>query len=793
MSALLLLAVVNTEAKPKKLTPTITWELQHNGTLVIKGTGAIPNFEKGKAPWTKKAEKINRITIGEGITHIQDYCFYNHKKHYFDVNYFSVPSTLKNITEDAIDCYNITILQIAEGVTEIGARAFDNCRITDIILPTSLTIIGYEAFKGCKPLGIVIPKNVTYIGSDAFEGFSGELQVNCNIPRGAFMFDNFTKVTIGESVTSIGKNAFYGAKIEHISIPKSVTFIGEEAFKNCTGKLEIKCNIPNEAFRESKFTRVNIGNITRIGENAFYDSKELESITLPKSITDIGKDAFKGCKIKFVHIDDLSAWCKIRFNGNTWANPLWNQAHLNINNQWAKEIIIPSDITELKFGVFTKCKELESVTIPKNIRTIGQAAFYYCPDLKNVTIKDGTTTIGHSSFEGCKKLTTIKIPESVTSIGTKALCYTNIKELHIPNSVTYIGEYAFGDTGKNFNGKITNLPACVTRENYSKFGISKESFDTYMDNIGDPTAEVWNNKGDILREQGDYKTALSYYLKGLAAKKDGYDDGYGKYSCSFGVAMCYSHFKDYNNELKYRKMCYEMGLEYSIYHAGVIADIYTYHIIDYNRAIEWLAKSDVSDKDKKIVDLYLKTNNYTGAIEWLAKSDVSDKENKIADLYLKTNNNTGAIEWLSKGAEQGNKDTQYKLAQIYKKIGNKNKAIFWYKKAAEQKHLKAEEALADYGIFLTQQQPKQDNTSSESTKQGQQIEHKHTYQPTYQLVEEWVPCIDCGGTGVCKYCSGIGYQNGALGWSKCVICNGYKYCTMCMGKRGEYKMRERLR
>ena len=595
ISALLLVGgVINLSAKPKQLTPTITWELLKNGVLIIEGTGEMPNFEKDKAPWTKKAEKIDIIAIREGITHIKDYCFHNHN---------------------------------------------------------------------------------------------------------------------------------------------------------------------------------------------------LYSIYIPKSITYIGKDAFDECKnLKYVNIEDLSAWCKIDFSGNTASNPLWNNANLYINNNISKDIIIPSDITVLKFAAFTHCKGLESVTIPKNITSIGQAAFYSCLNLKNVTIKKGATIIGDSAFERCRNLTTIKIPDSVKRIGTKAFCYTNIKELYIPNSVTYIGEYAFGNSDSKFNGKITNLPACVTRENYSKLGISKESFDTYMDNIGDPTAKVWDDKADSYRRSGDYKTALSYYLKGLAAKKDG-RDGLGKYFCCYGAAICYEHFKDYNNALKYRKMCYEMGNKYSIDHAERIASIYTYHIIDYNRAIEWLAKSNASDKENKIVNLYLKMNNYNGAIEWLAKSNVSDKENKIADIYLKINNNTGAIEWLSKGAEKGNKDTQYKLAQLYKKIGNKNKAIFWYKKAAEQKHLKAEEALADYGIFLTQQ-PSQSKKSPERTTQNTTTQ-PYTPQPStpqIQYRQVWVDCQQCNG-GRCTKCDGYGNSYSASGyWHSCVHCN-HGRCIFCEGRGGRYETR----
>ena len=65
-------------AKPKQLTPTITWELQKDGTLMITGTGDMPDFKYSTDEfWRKKKilKKIKKIVIGEGITSIGDYNF----------------------------------------------------------------------------------------------------------------------------------------------------------------------------------------------------------------------------------------------------------------------------------------------------------------------------------------------------------------------------------------------------------------------------------------------------------------------------------------------------------------------------------------------------------------------------------------------------------------------------------------------------------------------------------------------------------------------------------------------
>jgi len=55
---------------------------------------------------------------------------------------------------------------------------------------------------------------------------------------------------------------------------------------------------------------------------------------------------------------------------------------------------------------------------------------------------------------------------------------------------------------------------------------------------------------------------------------------------------------------------------------------------------------------------------------------------------------------------------------------------------------------------------------------------------THLLVEGGTRCIECGGTGNCRYCSG-GSANYGQGYEKCIICDGSGICNVCDGK-GEY-------
>src|SRR6266446_5020341 len=104
-------------------------------------------------------------------------------------------------------------------VTRIESQAFANSSVTSVTVPNSVTSIGQEAFYYCTLLtSFTIPHSLTSI---EFRTFG-----NCSSP---------TTVTIPNSVTTIGNSAFFNcANIPSVAIPNSVTSIGDYAFASCT-------------------------------------------------------------------------------------------------------------------------------------------------------------------------------------------------------------------------------------------------------------------------------------------------------------------------------------------------------------------------------------------------------------------------------------------------------------------------------------------------------------------------------------------------------------------------------
>ncbi len=135
-------------------------------------------------------------------------------RHYFGT---TVPSSLNTVN-------------IAEGTTELGNRAFYTMDIESVTIPDSLTIIGEEALKLCSNLHTVnISENsqLTTIGEDAF--YNSDL----------------VAITLPDSLQTIGSHAFSSnTSLTNIRIPANVSSVGTNPFGGCSSLTYVIVDAP---------------------------------------------------------------------------------------------------------------------------------------------------------------------------------------------------------------------------------------------------------------------------------------------------------------------------------------------------------------------------------------------------------------------------------------------------------------------------------------------------------------------------------------------------------------------
>lgn len=178
--------------------------------------------------------------------------------------------------------------------------------------------------------------------------------------------------------------------------------------------------------------------VTHIAKEAFKDSDEIVSVTIPSSVTTIGERAFFSCS-------------KL------------------------KSISIPKTVTNIGASAFEYCK-IENITLPNNLRKLGDAAFKSCSQLKHITIPDSITSIGKDTFHSCFTLQTATIGEGVTSIGRNAFY-----------QCSYLASVTFKDTSgwfrtaseKNWLNKKDGIEINLTDSSYNSTYFRSTHYNYY--------------------------------------------------------------------------------------------------------------------------------------------------------------------------------------------------------------------------------------------------------------------------------------------------------------------------
>jgi hypothetical protein len=277
---------------------------------------------------------------------------------------------------------------VPEGIQVIGKYAFAGCLgVTEVTLPDTLTTISSYAFINSSITKINIPKSVRSIATNSITHAIGiHAFANCH---------NLTEVNFekgGSAVLTIDSNAFLNCtQLREIELPSTVR---DTAYYSSTSPTEVK-GINNNVFSgctslarvtfDSADTKLTLGtsvfenctslavvefptNMSAISDNCFIGSG-LVSITIPVSITAIGKNAFKDC--------------------------------VNL-----RTVTILGEVTAISDYAFAGCAKLINIDLPVTISTISQYAFADCISL-DLTIPLTVTTIGTNAFNNWTENQTI--------------------------------------------------------------------------------------------------------------------------------------------------------------------------------------------------------------------------------------------------------------------------------------------------------------------------------------------------------------------------------------------------
>ena len=312
------------------------------------------------------------------------------------------------------------------------------------------------------------------------------------------------------------------APVEDVS-PSTMAATSGKCGKNVTWKLDSKGTLTisgkgemwnykyGAPWRESRTKIVSIvikNGVTSVGESAFYNCYRVQSVTMAKSITKIGRDAFSGCNMRSITIPN--AVTKI-------------DTCVFANCYWLKNVNLSSNLTEIGISAFINCSNLASIAIPDKVTKIDKYAFQRCENMTNATLPKNLRYIEESAFFDCSSLKSIEIPEKVERIGEFAFAADNstLSQIVFKGSVPSI-------TDKNdiYSGSFAGVTATAYYpENDPTWTSDKRK--NYGGNI---MWKTWNPVFDAAVYQADFRLEKNNTYEGAkmfqkSPSKKLYDSG----------------------------------------------------------------------------------------------------------------------------------------------------------------------------------------------------------------------------------------------------------------------------
>ena len=214
---------------------------------------------------------------------------------------------------------------------------------------------------------------------------------------------------------------------------RKVTVLGNSTFQYCTQASDIESvTLPDS--------------LTTIEKNAFYNCEKLKSVTIPPNVSSIGLAAF---------VEGLSesSLTEIKVDPE---NPYFSEKDGVVFSKDGTKLIvfpsgrsgdyqIPDGTVSVGDYAFYYCVNVSSITVPGSVRSLGEGAFGNCSSLTKAVLNEGLEEIGEYAFQSSSGIRDIIIPASVKSVGKNGLCLSSGCRIRVLSTDTVWADDAFRD------------------------------------------------------------------------------------------------------------------------------------------------------------------------------------------------------------------------------------------------------------------------------------------------------------------------------------------------------------
>lgn len=236
---------------------------------------------------------------------------------------------------------------------------------------------------------------------------------------------------------------------------RKVTVLGNSTFQYCTQASDIESvTLPDS--------------LTTIEKNAFYNCEKLKSVTIPPNVSSIGLAAF---------VEGLSesSLTEIKVDPE---NPYFSEKDGVVFSKDGTKLIvfpsgrsgdyqIPDGTVSVGDYAFYYCVNVSSITVPGSVRSLGEGAFGNCSSLTKTVLNEGLEEIGEYAFQSSSGIRDIIIPASVKSVGKNGLRLSSECRIRVLSTDTVWADDAFRDSALIAGKKDSTLQKYAEDRGYT--------------------------------------------------------------------------------------------------------------------------------------------------------------------------------------------------------------------------------------------------------------------------------------------------------------------------------------
>lgn len=347
---------------------------------------------------------------------------------YSSISYINFSSNIQYIDTNYLNKTNLKKVIIPNKIHSLYNQCFTNCTsLKEVYIPNSVNNISTRAFSNSSNLKrLYIGNGVETINTSSFWNTPKleEVYVDSQniVDHFAEIFPQITSsdaplryVHIGDSVTSIGENAFLsGSSLREVHLGKNVQRIGNYAFNRCANLHYI--NIPES--------------VQSIGASAFATNLKIYNLNIPKN-ANIGGSSFAVTNPLYIN-----------HNGSNLSNQAFYYNYYSSYNYRCKLNITSNTVNVIGNNCFQSSYKLFDLRFPASIKEIKSNAFYA------IYHNSGEKDLHSITFEGNCPITASAIFNDTYDPNLKIYYYENTEgwtstfgNMNIPTQQVFRGDY----------------------------------------------------------------------------------------------------------------------------------------------------------------------------------------------------------------------------------------------------------------------------------------------------------------------------------------------------------------